>query len=154
MTTTNDKKRKFNKNFNFFLVIFFMPDSELNFIIKLRHIPTYLESCVTAARVEISKFLTFLTRSFFQAKNTNTIFSVKNDHLVSLLPYTNDWKVLSHIWKLTSKHYFQGRDVNLCTQDVYISAKLSVVLKLFPIFVGNTEFSGKEPEPSNKDLSE
>ena len=58
-----------------------MPDSELNFIIKLRHITTYLESGVTAARVEISKFLTFLTRSFFQAKNTNTIFSVKNDHL-------------------------------------------------------------------------
>ena len=49
-----------------------MPDSELNFIIKLRHITTYLESGVTAA----SKFLTFLTRSFFQAKNTNTIFSV------------------------------------------------------------------------------
>ena len=65
-----------------------MPDSELNFIIKLRHITTYLESGVTAVRVEISKFLTFLTRSFFQAKNT--IFSVKNDHLVSLLPYTND----------------------------------------------------------------
>ena len=43
-----------------------------------------------AARVEISKFLTLLTRSFFQAKNTNTIFSVKNDHLVSLLPYIND----------------------------------------------------------------
>ena len=59
-----------------------MPDSELNFIIKLRHI--------TTVRVEISKFLTFLTRSFFQAKNTNTIFSVKNDHLVSFLPYTND----------------------------------------------------------------
>ena len=68
-----------------------MPDSELNFIIKLRHITTYLESGVTAVRIEISKFLTFLTRSFFfQAKNTNTIFSVKNDHLVSLLPYTND----------------------------------------------------------------
>ena len=67
-----------------------MPDSELNFIIKLRHITTYLVSGVTAVRVEISKFLTFLTRSFFQAKNTNTIFSVKNDHLVSLLPYTND----------------------------------------------------------------
>ena len=90
MTTTNDKKRKFDKNFNFFLVIFFMPDSELNFIIKLRHITTYLESGVRAGRVEISKFLTFLTRSFFQAKNTNTIFSVKNDHLVSLLPYIND----------------------------------------------------------------
>ena len=90
MTTTNDKKRKFDKNFNSFLAIFFMPDSELNFIIKLRHIITYLESGVTAARVEISKFLTFLTRSFFQAKNTNTIFSVNNDHLVSLLPYTND----------------------------------------------------------------
>ena len=91
MTTTNDKKRKFDKNFNFFLVIFFMPDSELNFIIKLRHITTsYLESGVAAVRVEISKFLTFLTRSFFQAKNTNTNFSVKNDHLVSLLPYTND----------------------------------------------------------------
>ena len=90
MTTTNDKKRKFDKNFNFFLVIFFMPDSELNFIIKLRHITTYLESGVTAVRVEISKFLTFLTRSFFQTKNTNTIFSVKNDHLVSLLPYIND----------------------------------------------------------------
>ena len=59
-----------------------------------------------------------------------------------------------HVWKLTSKHCFQGRDVNLCIQDVYISAKLSVVLKLFPIFVGNTEFSGKEPEPSNKGLSE
>ena len=66
MTTTNDKKRKFDKIFNFFLVIFFLPDSELNFIIKLRHITTYLESGVTAARVEISKFLTFLTRSFFQ----------------------------------------------------------------------------------------
>ena len=66
-----------------------MPDSELNFIIKLRHITIYLESGVTAVRVEISKFLTFLTRSLFQAKNTNTIFSVKNDHLVSLLPYTN-----------------------------------------------------------------
>ena len=131
-----------------------MPDSELNFIIKLRHITTYLESGVTAVRVEVSKFLTFLTRSFFQAKNTNTIFSVKNDHLVSLLPYTNDWKVLSHVWKLTSKHCFHGRDVNLCTQDVYISAKSSVVLKLFPISVGNTEFSGKEPESSNKDLSE
>ena len=86
MTTTNDKKRKFDKNFNFFLVIFFMPDTEL----KLRHITTYLESGVTAARVEKSKFLTFLTRSFFQAKNTNTNFSVKNDQLVSLLPYTND----------------------------------------------------------------
>ena len=90
MTTTKDKKRKFDKNFNFFLVIFFMPDSELNFIIKLRHVTTYLESGITAARVEIRKFLTFLTRSFFQAKNTNTIFSVKNDHLVSLLPYIND----------------------------------------------------------------
>ena len=67
-----------------------MLDSELHFIIKLRHITTYLESGVTAARVEISKFLTFLTRRFFQAKNTNTIFTVKNDHLVSLLPYTND----------------------------------------------------------------
>ena len=42
------------KNFNFFLVIFFMPDSELNFIIKLRHITIYLESGVTAARVEIN----------------------------------------------------------------------------------------------------
>ena len=83
MTTTNDKKRKFDKNFNFFLVIFFMPDSEFN-------ITTYLESGVTASRVEISKFLTFLTRIFFQAKNTNTIFSVKNDNLVSFLPYTND----------------------------------------------------------------
>ena len=152
MTTTNDKKRKFDKNFNFFLVIFFMPDSELNFIIKLRHKTTYLESGVTAARVEISKFLTFLTRSFFQATNTNK--SVKSDHLLSFLPYTNDWKVLSHVWKLTLKHCFQGRDVNLCKQDVYISAKLSVVLKLFPIFVGNTEFSDKEPEPSNKYLSE
>ena len=58
-----------------------MPDSELNFIIKLGHITTYFESGVTAVRVEISKCLTFLTRSFFQAKNTNTIFSVKNDHL-------------------------------------------------------------------------
>ena len=67
-----------------------MPDSELNFIIKLRDITTYLESGVTAVRVEISKFLTFLTRSFFQTKNTNTIFSVKNDNLISLLPYTND----------------------------------------------------------------
>ena len=67
-----------------------MPDSELNFIIKLKHITTYLESGVTAVRVEISKFLTFLTRSFFQARNTSTIFSVKNDNLVSLLPYTND----------------------------------------------------------------
>ena len=67
-----------------------MPDSELNFIIKLRHITTYLESGVTAVRVEISKFLTFLTRSCFQARNTSTIFSVKNDNLVSLLPYTND----------------------------------------------------------------
>ena len=86
MTTTNGKKRKFDKK----LVIFFMPDSELNFIIKLRHKTTYLESGVTSVRVEISKFLTFLTRSFFQAKNTNTIFSVKKDHLVSLLPYTND----------------------------------------------------------------
>ena len=65
MTTTNDKKRKFDKNFNFFLVIFFMPDSELNFIIKLRHITTYLESGVIGAMVEISKFPTFLTRSFF-----------------------------------------------------------------------------------------
>ena len=45
---------------------------------------------VTAAMVETSTFLTFLTRSCFQAKNTNSIFSVKNDHLVSLLPYTND----------------------------------------------------------------
>ena len=67
-----------------------MPDSELNFIIKLIHITTYLKSGVTAVRVEISKFITFLTRSFFQSKNTNTIFSVKIDHLVSLLPYTND----------------------------------------------------------------
>ena len=67
-----------------------MPDSELNCIIKLRHIATYLESGVTAARVEIIKFVTYLTRSFFQAKKTNTIFSVKTDHLVSLLPYTND----------------------------------------------------------------
>ena len=57
-----------------------MPDSELNFLIKLRHITTYLESGVTAARVEISKF---------QA-NTNTNISVKNDHFVSLLPYTDD----------------------------------------------------------------
>ena len=64
-----------------------MPDSELNFIIKLGHITTYLESGVTASRVEISKFLTFLTRSFFQDKNTNTIFSAKTDHFVSLLPY-------------------------------------------------------------------
>ena len=70
--------------------MFFMPDSELNFIIKRRHITTYLEPGVTAARVEISKFLTFLTCSFFQAINTNTIFSVKTDHFVSLLPYTND----------------------------------------------------------------
>ena len=62
----------------------------LNHFPQLRHITIYLESGVTAARVEISKFLTFLTHSFFQAKNTNTIFSVKNDHLVSLLPYTND----------------------------------------------------------------
>ena len=54
-----------------------MPDSELNFIIKVRHITTYLESGVTAARVKISKFLTFLTHSFFQAKNTNTIFQLK-----------------------------------------------------------------------------
>ena len=38
-----------------------MPDSELNFMIKLRHITTYLESGVTAARVEICKFLTFLS---------------------------------------------------------------------------------------------
>ena len=67
-----------------------MPDSELNFIIKFRHIVTYLEIGVIAARVEISKFLTFLTHSFFQAKNTNTIFSVKNDQFVSLLPYTDD----------------------------------------------------------------
>ena len=67
-----------------------MPDSELNFIIKLRHITTYLESGVTAIRVEIRKFLTFLARSFFQAKNTNTIFLIKKYHLVSLLPYTND----------------------------------------------------------------
>ena len=90
MTTTNDKKRKFDKKlYNFFLVIFFTPDSKLNFIIKLRQ-TTYLETGVTAVKVKISKFLTFLTRSFFQAKNTNTIFSVKNYHLVSLLPYTND----------------------------------------------------------------
>ena len=34
----------------------FLPDSELNFIIKLRHITTYLESGVTAARVEIRNF--------------------------------------------------------------------------------------------------
>ena len=67
---------------------------------------------------------------------------------------TDDLKVLSRVWKLTSKHCFLGRDVNLCIQDVYISAKLSVVLKLFPISVGNTEFSGKEPEPSNKGLLE
>ena len=71
-----------------------MPDSELNFIIKHKTYNKvkgrYLESGVTAVRVEKGKFLTFLTRSFFQAKNTNTIFSVKNDHLVSLLPYTND----------------------------------------------------------------
>ena len=32
MTTTNDKKRKFDKK-----LIFFMPDSELNFITKFRH---------------------------------------------------------------------------------------------------------------------
>ena len=44
-------KAKIRQNFNLFLVIFFMPDSELNFIIKLRHITTYLESGVTAARV-------------------------------------------------------------------------------------------------------
>ena len=66
-----------------------MPDSELNVIIKLTHITTYLESGVTAARVEISKFVTFLTRSSFQAKNTNTIFLVETDHFVSLLPYTD-----------------------------------------------------------------
>ena len=75
----DDNKRQKSKirqkTLNFFLVIFFMPDSELNFIIKLRHITTYLESGVTAVRVEISKFLTFLTRSFFQAKSTNRIFS-------------------------------------------------------------------------------
>ena len=59
-----------------------------------------------------------------------------------------------NVWKLTSKHCFLGRDVNLCTQDVYISEKLSVVLKLFPISVRNTEFSSKEPEPSNKGLFE
>ena len=118
-----------------------MPDSELNFIIKLRHITTYLES----AKVEISKFLTFLTHSFFKLKTPTQTFRLKTT--VSLLPYIDDWKMLSHVWKLTSKHCFLGRDVNLCTQDVYISAKLSVVLKLFPISVGNTEFSGKEPEP-------
>ena len=140
MATTNDKKRKFDQKL--FPCNIYMPDSELNFIIKLRHITTYLESGVTAARVEISKLLTFLTSGFFQAKNTNTNFSVKTDHFVSLLPYTDDGKVLPHVWKLTSKHCFQGRDVNLCTQQVYISAKLSVVLKLFPIYVGNTEFSG------------
>ena len=44
-----------------------MPDFELNFIIKLRHITTYIESGVTAVRVEISKFLTFLTHSFFSS---------------------------------------------------------------------------------------
>ena len=71
------QKRKFDKNFNLFLVIFFMPDSELNFIIKLRHITTYLESGVTAVRVEISKFLTFLTRSFFQAKTPTQSFRLK-----------------------------------------------------------------------------
>ena len=40
------KSENSTKNFNFFLVIFFMPDSDLNFIIKLRHITTYLESGV------------------------------------------------------------------------------------------------------------
>ena len=50
MTTTNETKSE-NSTKNFFLVIFFMPDSELNFIIKLRHITTYPESGVTTARV-------------------------------------------------------------------------------------------------------
>ena len=54
-----------------------MPDSELNFIIKLRHITTYLESGVTAVRVEISKFLTFLTRSFFKLKTPTQYFWLK-----------------------------------------------------------------------------
>ena len=54
-----------------------MPDSELNFIIKLRHITTYLESGVTAVRVEISKFLTFLIRSFFKLKTPTQSFRLK-----------------------------------------------------------------------------
>ena len=54
-----------------------MPDSELNFMIKLRHITTYLESGVTAARVEICKFLTFLTRSFFKLKTPTQSFRLK-----------------------------------------------------------------------------
>ena len=54
-----------------------MPDSELNFMIKLRHITTYLESGVTAARVEIYKFLTFLIRSFFKLKTPTQSFRLK-----------------------------------------------------------------------------
>ena len=69
MTTTNDKKRKF--------FLFFKPDSELNFIIKLRHITTYLESGVTAARLEISKFITFLIRRFFKLKTPTESFRLK-----------------------------------------------------------------------------
>ena len=44
-----------------------MPDSELNFMIKLRHITTYLESGVTAARVH-SKIL----NSYFKKKKLKT----------------------------------------------------------------------------------
>ena len=75
----DDNKRQKAKirQFDFFLVIFFMPDSELNFMIKLRHITTYLESGVTAARVEICKFLTFLTRSFFKLKTPTQSFRLK-----------------------------------------------------------------------------
>ena len=51
-----------------------MSDSNLNFIIKLRHITTYLESGVTAA---ISKFLTFLTRRFFKLKTPTQYFRLK-----------------------------------------------------------------------------
>ena len=54
-----------------------MPDSEINFIIKLRHITTYLKSGVTAARVDISKFLTFLTGSFFKLKTPTQSFRLK-----------------------------------------------------------------------------
>ena len=131
-----------------------MPYSELNFIIKLRHITTYLESGVTAARVEISKFLTLLTRSFFFKIKTPTQSFRLKPTISYLCHRILTTEKCCHIWKSTSKHFFQGRDVNLCTQDVYISAKLSVVLRLLPISVGNSEFSGKEREPSNKGLSE
>ena len=56
-----------------------MPDSELNFIIKLRHITTYLESGVTAVRVEVSKFLTFSNTQFFfkLKKHQHNLFGKK-----------------------------------------------------------------------------